>query len=135
MCIRATNWLYGLMLAFFMAPAMATLPECSPEYRISESLQPSEVVAQFLQAVDRGELRLFGQVLKRDMISPRQVEYIFTLDGAAPTIRVYSRLPEGVSVPGQTNCEAQAVAAKMSLDGHIIDSEAHIWFKQEEHSE
>ena len=132
---RNLSWLCALMAAVAMTPATAAFKTCLPDYGKVESIRPNEVVAGFLEAVDRGELRLFGKVLKRNMVTPRRVEFIYELNGAAPAIKVYSQLTPPVPVPDQQNCEARAVGALMSLDGHIIDMETHIWMRPEECAE
>jgi hypothetical protein len=121
--------------AIVMSPAFARLQASTPDPVPAAAFKPREVLAAFMEAVDRGELRVFGKVVERSMITPRRVEFIYDLYDLAPSIKVYSRFAQPIPVPGQDNCEARAVGALMSADGHIIDTEVHIWMGHEECSE
>lgn len=92
---------------------------------------PHSVVATYLKAVDRGELRVFGHRLDRAMISPKRVDYAFELDSPIPVVRVYSELRQPMAVPNQKDCEVRAVSAILDDAGRIADSEAHIWRREQ----
>jgi hypothetical protein len=88
---------------------------------------PDEAVATYLRAMDRGELVLFGLILDRSMLSPVQVEYVYTFDGEAPRVKVFSRLTRTLPAPGDSGCTIRGVSAILDADGHIVEIEAHIW--------
>jgi hypothetical protein len=123
---------FAMLLLVAAAPdaAQAVLPvlqqQSSPDMpRIND---PSSLVQRYLQAVDRGELVVFGHVLDRSMIVPVRVEYIYELSSQTTRIRVYSNLTEPLPVPGQTDCRILGVSAVME-DGSITEIESHIWMK------
>jgi hypothetical protein len=89
--------------------------------------QPQEIIESYLKAVDRGEMVVFNTVLNKSMLVPVSVEYVYELDGSVPGIKVYSKLKQPMPVPGQQGCELRAVSAILDADGHIIETEAHIW--------
>lgn len=89
--------------------------------------EPQEIIESYLRAVDRGEMVVFDTVLNKSMLVPVSVEYVYELDNPAPKIKVYSKLKQSMPVPGQQDCELRAVSAILDADGHIIETEAHIW--------
>ena len=90
---------------------------------------PDDLVQRYLEAVDRGELVIFGQTLGRSMIVPARVEYAYELSSRTTRIKVFSNLKEPLPVPGQSDCRILGVGAAME-DGHITEIESHIWMKQ-----
>lgn len=90
---------------------------------------PQNVVQQFLQAVDRGELRVFGHTLDRSMIEPVRVEYVYDLTHRTTRLRVYSNLNRPLPVPGRHDCQIRGVGARME-DGILTEIESHVWMKQ-----
>ena len=89
---------------------------------------PDSLVQHFLQAVDRGELRIFGHTLDRSMIDPVRVEYVYELASRATRIKVYSNLKQPLPVP-QSDCRILGVSAQLE-DGIITEIESHVWMKQ-----
>ncbi len=90
--------------------------------------EPDSLVARYLQAVDRGELAVFGHTLDRSMIVPVRVEYVYDLSSRTMRIKVYSNLNEPLAVPGQGDCRILGVSAVME-DGSITEIESHVWVK------
>lgn len=89
---------------------------------------PDSLVLRYLDAVDRGELQIFGKKLDRSMIVPVRVEYVYDLSSRAMRTRIYSNLKEPLPVPGQPGCQILGVSAVME-DDHITEIESHIWMK------
>lgn len=103
-----------------------------PKYLISPGTpgidDPDYLVQRYLDAVDRGELKIFGQTLARSMIVPARVEYVYELSNRATRIKVYSNLKEPLPVPGQPDCRILGVSAVLE-DGIITEIESHVWIK------
>ncbi|MDO9467078.1 MAG: hypothetical protein Q7J36_07235 [Thiobacillus sp.] len=89
---------------------------------------PGKLVDRFLQAVDRGELTVFGQTIARAMIVPVRIEYVYELADRAMRIKIYSNLNAPLPVPGQDDCRILGVSAVME-DGSITEIESHVWMK------
>lgn len=89
---------------------------------------PDDLAQRYLDAVDRGELKLFGQPLAGSMIVPARVEYVYELSSRATRIRVHSNLKQPLPVPRQPDCQILSVSAVME-DGHITEIESHVWIK------
>lgn len=89
---------------------------------------PDPLVERYLEAVDRGELKLFGLTLARSMIVPARIEYVYDLFSQTTRIKVYSNLKAPLPVPGQPDCQILGVSAVME-DGHITEIESHVWIK------
>lgn len=89
--------------------------------------EPKEIVEIYLKAVHRGELRVFDRVLDASMLIPSKVEYVYELDSLEPMLRVYSTLKQPMPVPGRQDCRVRAVSSTLDGDGHIVDTEAHVW--------
>lgn len=89
---------------------------------------PGDLVDRFLQAVDRGELKVFGQTIDRPMLVPVRVEYVYELADRAMRIKVYSNLTAPLPVPGQDDCRILGVSAVME-GGSITEIESHVWLK------
>jgi len=123
---------FAVLLLCAAAPGavLASLPV--PTHLISTDTprieDPDSLVHRYLQAVDRGELEIFGQTLDRSMIVPTRVEYVYELSSRATRIKVHSNLKQPLPVPGQPDCRILGVSAVME-DGHIIETESHVWMK------
>lgn len=87
---------------------------------------PDNLVHAFLQAVDRGELRVFGRTLDRSMIIPVRVEYVYELSSRKTRVKVHSNLKEPIAVPDQQDCRVSSVSAVIE-GGSIIEIESHVW--------
>jgi hypothetical protein len=89
---------------------------------------PGSLVDRFLQAVDRGELTVFGRTIDRPMLVPIRVEYVYELADRAMRIKIYSNLNTPLPVPGQDDCRILGVSAVME-NGSITEIESHVWMK------
>jgi hypothetical protein len=90
---------------------------------------PETIVQRYLTALDRGELKIFGQKLVRSMLNAVRVEYVYDLSSRTTQIKVHSNLKQPLPVPGQHGCQILSVGAVME-DGHITEIESHVWVKQ-----
>ena len=86
------------------------------------------IVREYLDAVDRGELRTFDRTLARSEIIPLKVEYSYQIASGTMEIKVYSNLKEPVAVPNQPGAEVRGICSIMD-DGKIVQTESHIWIK------
>ena len=93
----------------------------------TDSHEPKKIVEIYLEAVKRGELKIFDRVLDESMLIPSKVEYVYELDSTRKTIRVYSKLKQPMPLPGRQDCKVRAVSSTLDGDGHIVDTEAHVW--------
>lgn len=89
---------------------------------------PDALVGRYLEAVDRGELRVFGQKIDRAMIVPIRVEYVYDLPDRTMRIKVYSNLKQPLAMPDQPDCQILGVSAVME-EGVITEIESHVWMK------
>jgi len=88
---------------------------------------PDTLVNDYLKAVDRGELVVFGRRIERAMLIPIRVEYVYELSSRTTRVRIHSNLKEALPVPNQPDCTILSVSAVIE-DGRIIETESHIWF-------
>lgn len=89
------------------------------------SINVEKIFAIYLEAVDDGQLIVFGIELDRASIQPRFVEYIYTLDSSLPIIKLYSMLVTAMPLPMQPEIKILGVSAIMSPEGDIIETIAH----------
>lgn len=89
---------------------------------------PERLVQVFLQAVDRGELILFGRRVDRAMLMPRRVEYVYELSSRTTRAKIHARLKVPIPVPERKDCKVQSVTVVLD-DGRIIETESHIWME------
>jgi hypothetical protein len=101
-------------------PAVGTNPPCATN---------SEVLRTFLLAVDRGELKLFEDVLGRDDISPSRVVRDFDIGNRVPMTRVYSDLKEPVFLADHPQFQVNSISVTLSATGYIVETKAHIFPK------
>lgn len=87
--------------------------------------EPDSIIQGFNEAVDRGELSVFGHRIERSMIVPLRVEYVYDLASRALLVKVYSNLKTPLPVP-ERQCKVRALGAIMQ-DGRIVEIESHIW--------
>ncbi len=98
---------------------------------IRENLySPHDVVEIYLQAIRRGELRLFNRPLDESMLTVLRVEYIYEIQCDKTSKKVYSELKHPMDIPNQDCCKVRGVSAILDEHGHIIETEIHIWDKQ-----
>ena len=121
--------LAGLLLCT-AAPSGVQASVSTPKHLIDldrpEIEAPDPLVERYLEAVDRGELKLFGLTLARSMIVPARVEYVYDLFSRTTRIKVYSNLKAPLPVPGQPDYHILGVGAVME-DGQITEIESHVW--------
>jgi hypothetical protein len=122
--------LLTIAVLLFAAGTTIASVNTSSDYRIKPIPQPEnkfeEVVEIFLLAVDRGELVVFDNPIRRHMLDPVQVKYVYTFNDDDPTISVYSLLKQPLKIPGVDDCTAGGVEVILDIDGSIIDSSIHI---------
>lgn len=111
------------------APASAHVSMQQPRLAPPAQHDRHEIVRMFLQAVNRGEVMLFGHDIKPEMLQPTRVEYIYELNSPTPEIRVYSEITTPLAVPDNDTCEIRALSATLDEQGNIIEVKAHVWPK------
>jgi hypothetical protein len=120
----------GLLLCASVEAAQAAV--AVPRHLINPDAprieDPDSLVHRYLQAVDRGELVIFGQKLDRSMIVPVRIEYVYELASRTTRIKVHSNLKTPLPVPGHGDCHVLTVSTVIE-DGHITTIETHIWMK------
>lgn len=112
--------------------AISTTPAPTPKKILLPANTFQEARKIFLDAVDRGELIVFGKVITRNQLEPVQVKYVYTASQAAPTIEVYSRTNITMQVPGVDNCLVDGIEAVLGEDGIIQSSVVHVRPQQQE---
>ncbi|HWR76701.1 MAG TPA: hypothetical protein VN283_05785 [Thiobacillus sp.] len=90
---------------------------------------PDSLVHGYLDAVDRGELIVFGRRLDRSMITPTHVEYVYELSSRKTRVKIHSTLKEPMPVPDHPDCQVLSVSAVID-GGNIFEIESHVWIKQ-----
>ena len=123
---------FTMLLLCAAAPDAVQAAMSVPKHLISPETprieDPDSLVHHYLQAVDRGELVIFGQKLDRSMIVLVRIEYVYELASRTTRIKVYSNLKAPLPVPGQPDCQILGVSAVME-DGQITEIESHVWMK------
>lgn len=122
--------LFSIAILLLAAGITIASINSSSDYMIKPVPQPKnkfkEVVEIFLDAVDRGELIVFDNIISRSILDPVQVKYVYTFNQTEPSISVYSLLKQPLAIPGVDNCTAGGIEASLDVDGTIIDSSVHI---------
>lgn len=117
------------VLLLIAGSAIASI-STSSDYLLDPVPQPEnkfeEVVNIFLEAVDRGELVVFDNTIRRNMLDPVHVKYVYTYNEDEPSISIYSLLKQPIKIPGLDECTAGGVEVFLDVDGSIIDSSVHI---------
>ena len=94
-----------------------------------EFIQPEKIMLSYYNAVDRGKLIVFGIQLKRSMLIPVHVDYVYQINDQVPRIKVYAKLKNPMRIPEQGNNIFTGVCAVIDLFGEIVETEAHINLK------
>lgn len=126
---------YGIFLFLVLASfsAGAHISSQSPSTFTTPALEDRHLaVRQFLQAVERGDLAIFGVQLGTGMLRPTRVEYVYELSRTTPEVRVYAEFTTPLDVPDNDTCEVRALSATLDEHGNIIDVQAHVWPRQAE---
>jgi hypothetical protein len=118
-----------LTLILCSTNSFAKILEQPPGDETSKLADPHAVVEVFLKAVSRGELVVFDRRIEESMLIPVRVEYVYELDSAVPTIKVYSKLKDPMSVPGHDNCKVKGISVTLDANGGIIKIESHVGFE------
>lgn len=127
MNIRIITTVAFVMLFATGERVLAHIPNMPPAFVEHHFDQPREVVKVFLEAVDRGELIVFEQVIDRSMIIPLQVEYTYHLDNATPQLSIFSELKQPIPIPDADGCEVRAISAILDDAGNIVEAVVHVW--------
>lgn len=94
-----------------------------------EFIPPERIMSMYYKAVDRGDLIVFGIQLKRSMLVPVHVNYIYLVNGQTAKVKVYAKLKNPMQIPEQGNNTFTAVCAILDMFGAIVETEAHIFLK------
>lgn len=118
-----------LLTIAFTSALSASSHSVQPPLGLTRSLlhDPLQITELFLQAVDRGELKVFEYTLDQSMIVPARVEYLYDLESGSSEIIVYSDLKQPLPVPGHDDCYLGGVSASLDRNGTIIETLGHIW--------
>jgi hypothetical protein len=123
---------FTVLLLGAAAPDTVQAAVSVPKHLISPDTprieDPDSLIHRYLQAVDRGELVIFGHTLARSMITPVRIEYVYELSTRTTRIQIHSNLNAPLPVPGQGGCQILAVSAVME-DGHIVEIKSHVWVR------
>ncbi len=90
---------------------------------------PDSLVQGFLEAVDRGELSIFGRTLDRAVIVPARVEYLYELSTRTTRVKVHADLKQPVAVPDHPDYRVRSVSAVVE-GGHIVEIQSYVWIGQ-----
>jgi len=127
-------------LIFFVFISLISQAVCSSVYNKPENLkqnnltevefiQPEKIMLNYYKAVDSGKLIVFGILIKRTMLIPVHVDYVYKINDQVPKIKVYSKLKKPMRTPEQGNNIFTGVCAVIDMFGEIIETEAHISLK------
>lgn len=86
---------------------------------------PHTVVDRLMEAIAQGELALYGQVVRKDMVTPLRVEYVHDLVSGDAVLKVYIKLTQPVAIPGVEDFVIEGLDVVMDRDGNVVDSTAH----------
>ena len=118
------------MATVFLAlvlPAAAHIPEQLAPYVDETDLEPRMIVKQFLAAVERDGLSVFGLVIGTDRLVPRRVQYVYDLETRESVREVYADVRPPLPVPEQDDCEIRGISVLLDAFGAILESSAHVW--------
>jgi hypothetical protein len=118
-------------LLAWLAPALLvdgharteSAPQADDHY--AHDFCPHTVVDHLLQAVERGELVLYGEVLRKDMLTPLRVEYVHDLVSGDAILKVYVKLTKPFAIPGVDDFVIDGLDVIMDRDGNLVDNTAH----------
>ena len=122
--------LFSVAVLFLAAGITFASINTSSDYMIKPVPQPENkfdaIVVIFLEAVDRGELIVFDNIIPRSVLDPVQVKYVYTFNDDDPSISIFSLLKRPLKIPGMDDCTAGGIEVLLDADGTIIDSSVHI---------
>ena len=123
---KHVSLLIGTILLMLGSTAIASISDRYLTNSDRPCVNTHEVLSNFLLAVDRGELILFGEILNRDEITPLRVELFLDLSNGSTTTKVYSDLKKPIILPDDPKFMVNSISAILSGDNHIAESEAHV---------
>ena len=119
--------LLGILLLHCAGSALASLAPGGAGFEHGGGFgPPSRVVARLVEAVDTGELAVLDVPVTRDMITARQVEYLYELGNPVPTVKVRADLREPLVLPA-FGSEVRFILITVDADGRIVDTHVHLW--------
>ena len=92
----------------------------------AEILEPYQQLTRFLNAVDRGELTIYGQVIDQSMLQPRHVDYEYRFDTMTMSVKIYAKLMHPISVPELEQMRIIGVSVFLNLEGEIENVLVHV---------
>ena len=127
MSVLATRLAIAVGLMLSVVPVAAHLPERAEPPQGDADLEPQVIVAQFLGAVARGNIEVFGTRITTDRLAPRRVECVYDLQSNESMRQVYAELMPPIPMPEQPECEARGISVLLDAFGGILETSAHIW--------
>ena len=115
-----------MLACWGQAQALTSHEEKSHKETALEYRAPFDVVKVFLAAVDRGEVEVFGHILKRAMLIPLRVEYLYELDTLDVSVKIFATLSHPIAVPQLQGMNIFAVSAILDSQGDVTEVSAHV---------
>ncbi len=119
---------FGVLYAYTAEERYPAIPDWIDPNKV-EFTSPKKILLQYYEAVDRGELVVFGIQFDRTMLIPVHVDYVYPVNGQTARVKVYAKLKKPLLIPEQNNNKFTAVCAVLDVFGNIIETEAHIILK------
>lgn len=118
--------LFSLLFCSSSFAAMQTASLRSPEGNYAKKVESREIISNFMQAVDDGEISVFGEILSRDMIVPIRISHEYEISKNKVSIQIYSKLAEPIVVPENNQFSIMAISVFINPHGEIDLIKAHV---------
>jgi hypothetical protein len=91
----------------------------SHDFIDQQKLHSHLVVDMLMQHIDKGEIDIFGHVLKRNELEKRYVAYIYHFKGDRVSIDVHFKLKPKIPVPNFESYYVDAISIDIDNNGRI----------------
>ena len=116
-----------ITVLFIITCGALSKPALSAEsFTEQQKIESHLIINLFLDAVERGELMVFEQVISRSMLEPVKISYVYDIRNDDIMIRIYSRLFEPMVVPHYEQFYVNGVSVSVDDSGDIIDVSVHV---------
>ncbi|MGD8566895.1 MAG: hypothetical protein PVJ39_02230 [Gammaproteobacteria bacterium] len=108
-----------VMLITALIAGVAFGGEESHDFLDQQKLHSNLVIDMLMQHIDKGEIDIFGHVLKPDELEKRYVAYVYHFKGDRVSIDVHFKLKIKITVPNFESYYVDAISIDIDNTGRI----------------
>ena len=115
-----------VVLTMFNAGGLVTAEESRHGIYYQNQMTSHMLIDLFFQQIDKAELVIFENTIRREMIEPTQIAYVYTFKNDELTISIYSKLKKSLLIPHFEDFYVDGISINVDELGNIKEIKSHV---------